>query len=87
MAWDNSPSQLDNKSHQIKKLFIYVQFNDEPENLLLTDWWKKERKYRRITFVEKVCENTVDWQNDSWEKLLIEINKNPDRFLIIILDM
>ncbi len=36
---------------------------------------------------EKDCDNTAAWWIDSWEKLLTEINKDPDGVLTMILDM
>ena len=51
------------------------------------DWQNKERKHRRATLAEKDCDNTITWQIDSREKLLTEMDKNPNRVLTMILDM
>ncbi len=88
MAQDNSSSQLDDESHQTKGRSVSVHFNDEPENLPVPDWRNKKRKHRRITLAEKnVCDNTAAWRIDSREKLLTEMNKDPDGVLMMILDI
>ncbi len=53
----------------------------------IPDWQNKERKHKRATIAGKDRDNTIAWQIDSQEKLLIEIDKDPDRVLIMILDM
>ncbi len=87
MAQDNSLSPLDDKNHQTKGQSASVHFDDEPENLPVPDWRNKERKHRRTTLVEEDCDNTVAWRIDSREKLLTEIDKDPDGVLTMILDM
>ena len=87
MTRDNSSSQLDNQSHQSNKQSTNVYFEDEPEKLPEPDWRNKERKYRHITLVEENRKNTAAWQINSQEKLLIEMNRNPDTVLKMILDM
>ena len=51
------------------------------------DWENKKRKYRRTMLAEKDRKNTAAWQIDSQEKLFIEIDRNPNRVLKMILDM
>ena len=87
MAQDNSLSQLDNYSHQTKERSTSVHFEDEIEILPESDWWDKERKHRRTTLAEEDCDNIATWQIDSREKLLIEMDKDPDGVLTMILDM
>ncbi len=88
MSRDNSSSQLDDESHQTKRRSVSVHFDDEPENLPVPDWQNEERKHRRTTLAEEdVCDNTVAWQIDSQEKLLTEMNKDPDGVLTMVLDM
>ena len=87
MARDNSSSQLDDHSYQTKKRSTSVHFEDETEILPEPDWRNKERKYRSATLAEKDCDNTAAWQIDSREKLLTEMDKDPDEVLTMILDM
>ncbi len=87
MAQDNSSSQLDDKSHQIKGRSASVHFDDEPENLPVPDWQNEEHKHRRATLVEEDSDNTAAWRIDSREKLLTEMDKDPDEVLMMILDM
>ncbi len=87
MARDNSSSQLDNKSQQTKGRSASVHFDDEPENLPVPDWQNEERKHRRATFAEEDRNNTTAWQINSREKLLTEMDKDPNRVLMMILDM
>ncbi len=61
--------------------------DDKPKNLPVLDWRNKERKHRRATLAEKDCDNTASWQIDSREKLLIEMDKDPDGVLTMILDI
>ena len=55
--------------------------------MLELDWRNKKRKHKRATFAEKDCDNTAAWQIDSREKLLTEMDKNPDEVLTMILDI
>ena len=87
MTQDNFLFQLDNHSHHTKKQSTSVHFEDEIEMSPEPDWRNKKHKYRRATIAEKDCDNTTAWQIDSREKLLTEIDKNPDRVLTMILDM
>ena len=87
MARDNSLSQLDKHSHQTKKQSTSVHFEDETKILPEPDWRNKERKHRRTTLAEEDCDNTAAWQIDSREKLLTEMDKDPDGVLTMILDM
>ena len=87
MARDNSSSQLDDHSHQTKKRSTSVHFEDETKILPESDWQNKERKHRRATLAEENCDNTAVWQIDSQEKLLTEMDKDPDEVLTMILDI
>ena len=87
MARDNSSSQLDDHSHQTKKRSTSVHFEDETEILPEPDWQNKKRKHRRATLAKKDHDNTAAWQINSQEKLLTEIDKDPDGVLTMILDM
>ena len=87
MAQDNSSSQLDNHSHQTKERSTSVYFEDETEILPEPDWQNKKRKHRRATLAEEDRDNTAAWRIDSQEKLLTEMDKDPDRVLTMILDM
>ena len=51
------------------------------------DWRNEERKHRCATLAEEDCDNTAAWRIDSREKLLTEIDKDPDGVLTMILDM
>ena len=64
-----------------------IHFNDKLENLPKPDWQNKEHKHRCTILVKKDCNNTIAWRIDSQEKLLPEMNKDPDEVLIIILDI
>ncbi len=56
--------------------------------MLVPDWRNEERKHRRTTLTEEdVRDNTTAWRIDSREKLLTEMNKDPDGVLTMILDM
>ena len=87
MARDNSSSQLDDLSHQTKEQSTSVHFEDETEISPESNWQNEERKYRRATFAEEDCDNTVAWRIDSREKLLTKMDKDPDGVLTMILDM
>ena len=87
MARDNSSSQLDNHSHQTKERSTSVHFEDETEISPEPDWQNKERKHRRATLAEKDRDNTVAWRINNQEKLLIEMDKDPNGVLTIILDI
>ena len=87
MARDNSSSQLDDHSHQTKKRSTSVHLDNETEILPESDWQNEERKHRRATLAEEDCDNTAAWQIDSREKLLTEMDKDPDGVLTMILDM
>ena len=87
MARDNFSSQLDDHSHQTKEQFTSVHFEDETKILPEPDWRNKERKHRHATLAEEDRDNTAAWQINSREKLLTEMDKDPDGVLTIILDM
>ena len=87
MARDNSSSQLDNHSHQTKEQSTSVYFEDETEISPEPDWQNEERKHRHATLAEENRDNTAAWRIDSREKLLTEMDKDPDGVLTMILDM
>ena len=87
MAWDNSSSQLDDKSNQTKRRSVNIYFNDELKNLSLPNWENKKRKHRCTILAKKDCNNTAAWQINSQEKLLIKKDKNFDEVLTMILNM
>ena len=87
MAQDNSFSQLDDHSHQTKERSTSVHFEDKTEISPEPDWRNEERKHRRATLAEKDRDNTAAWQIDSREKLLTEMDKDPDTILTMILNM
>ncbi len=51
------------------------------------DWQNKKHKYRRTRLAKNNCENTIDWQIDSQEKLFTTIDRKPDGVLKMILDI
>lgn len=53
----------------------------------VSDWQNEERKHKCAIFAKKDDNHTTAWQIDSREKLLIEINKDPEEVLTIILDL
>ena len=87
MARDNSSSQLDDHSHQTKERSTSVYFKDETEISPEPDWRNKERKHKRAMLSEEDRDNTAAWRIDSREKLLTEMDKDPDGVLMMILDM
>ncbi len=87
MARDNSLSQLDDESHQMKGQSASIYFDDKPENSPVSDWRNEERKHRRAMLAEENRDNTAAWQIDSQEKLVTEIDKDPDEVFTMILDM
>ena len=87
MTCNNFSTQLDDQSYWKKKQFASVYFENKPEKLPELDWQKKKFKHKYITLTKKDCNNTATWQIDRQENLLIEIDKNGDRVLTIILDM
>ncbi len=87
MARDNLSSQLDDKSQQTKERSVSIYFNDEPENLPVSDLQNTEQKYRRATLAEEDRNNTTAWQIDSQKKLLTEMDKDPDGVWTMILDI
>ena len=87
MARDNSSSQLDDHSHQTKERSTSVHFEDEIEISPEPDWRNKKRKHRHTMLAEEDRNNTVAWRIDSREKLLTEMDKDPNGVLTMILDM
>ena len=87
MAQDNSSSQLDDHIHQIKEQSTSVHFEDDTEISPEPDWRNKEGKHRCATLAEKDRDNTAAWRIDSREKLLTEMDIDPDGVLTMILDM
>lgn len=79
MTQDNFLYQLDDQ--------VSIYFEDKLEKLPKPDQQNKEHKYRCTTLAEKNRKNTVAWQIDSREKLFIEMDRNSDGVLKIILDM
>ena len=57
------------------------------DKLLEPDWRNEERKTRRNMLAQKDRNNTAAWRIDSREKLLTEIDKDPDGVLAMVLDM
>ena len=55
--------------------------------MLEPDWQNKQRKHRHATLAEEDRDNTANWRIDNREKLLIEMDKDPNGVLIMILDM
>ena len=65
-----------------------VHFDDVSEKSLEQDWQHEGTKYKRsILAQEKEHKNAADWQIDSLEKLLVEIEKDDKGVLSIILDI
>lgn len=60
---------------------------DKQEKLPKPDWQNKNRKLRRITLAKKDCNNSVAWRIDRKKKIFIEINRNCDKVLRMILEM
>lgn len=87
MAWDNSLSQLDNPSHEMKKWSASIYFKDKPKRLIEWDWQNIKRNNRHTMPTKKYCKNTVAWQIDTQEKLSTKIYRNSDKILKMILDM
>ncbi len=55
--------------------------------MLVPDWRNKKHKHRRIKLAKEDCDNTAAWQIDSRERLLIEMDKDYEGVLTMILDM
>lgn len=51
------------------------------------DWQNKKRKYKCTKLIKKDYNNIIAWQINSWEKLLIKIDIDPNRVLSMILNM
>ena len=58
MARDNSSSQLDDHSHQMKERSTSIHFEDETVILPELDWQNEDRKHKRATLVEEDLNNT-----------------------------
>ena len=87
MVQDNSSFQLNNQSYYTKNWSASVYFEYELEKLPEPDWTNKKRKYRCLMLIKEDHKNTTAWQIESWEKLFIEIDRNPNRVMKIIVNM
>ena len=87
MARDNSSTQQDDQDHQRRRTPTSVHFEDELEKSPDPDWRHEETKRRRSALIEEDHDNSAAWQIDSREKLMTEMDRDPDGVLSIILDM
>lgn len=64
-----------------------MPINDKPENLLRSNWQNEECHHRHKMQIGNNRSNTATWAINIQAKLFIEINKDPDRVLTMIVDM
>ncbi len=64
-----------------------VYFEDKSEKSPDSDWRYEKTKHRHSLFIQKDHDNSAGWQIDSREKLMSEINRDPDEVLSMILDI
>lgn len=87
MARDNSSAQEDDQDCQPRRTPTSVHFEDISEKSPEPDWRHEDTKRRRSTLAQEDHNNPAAWRIDSREKLLAEIDKDPDGVLSMILDM
>ena len=87
MACDNSLTKND-QPNESQKTPSNVHFDDILKKSPEQKWRHEGIKCRRSTFAqEQEHNNAAAWQIDSLERLLAEIEKDPERVLSMILDM
>ncbi len=64
-----------------------VHFDDKSEKSPDSNWWYEKTKCRRSTLIQENHDNSAAGQIDSQEKLMSEMNRDPDGVLSMILDM
>ena len=87
MARDNSLTQQDDQNHQQRRTPTSVHFEDELEKSPDPGRRHEETKRRRSALIQEDHDNSAAWQIDSREKLMTEIDRDPDGVLSMILDM
>ncbi len=86
MACDNSSNSND-QPYKPRKTLASVHFDDLSEKSPEQDWRYKGTKRRQSTLAQEEYTNAAAWQIDNLERLLAEIEKDPEGVLSIILDM
>ena len=66
---------------------ISVYFENESKKSSNLDWQYEKTKRRYSTLIQKDYDNSAAQQIDSQEKLINEINRDPNRLLSIIFNM
>lgn len=64
-----------------------IYFEYKLQKLLKSNWKNKKCKYKYNIYREKDCNNIIIWKIDGSKKLLIMINKNFNKILIMILNI
>lgn len=64
-----------------------IYFEDKSEKSPDLDWRYKEIKHRNSALIQEDYNNSATWQINNQEKMMIEIYKDLDRILSMILDM
>ena len=87
MACNNS-STKNNQSNKPWRTLSNIHFDNVSEKSPEQDWQHESIKCRHSIFAqEQEHNNTAAWQIDSLERLLAEIEKDPEGVLSMILDM
>lgn len=64
-----------------------IYFEYKLQKLLKSNWKNKKCKHKYNIYRQKDCNNIIVWKIDSSKKLLIMINKNFNKILIMILNI
>lgn len=83
MARDSSSTERNNQPHEPRR----ITFDDLSEKSPEQDWRHEGTKRRCSTLAQEEHNNAAAWRIDSLERLLAEIEKDPEGVLSIILDM
>ncbi len=86
MARDNS-SNSNNQPYKPRRTLASVHFDDLSEKSTEQDWRHKGTKRRQSTLAQEEHTNAAAWRIDNLERLLAEIEKDPEGVLSMILDM
>ena len=87
MALDNFLCEQNDQPYEPQRTLRNIYFDDVSEKSPEQDWRHKETKCRRITLAQEEHNNAAAWRIDSLERLLAEIEKDPEGVLSMILDM
>ena len=87
MGRDNSSTEQNDQPYEPRRTPASVHFDDVSEKSPEQDWRHEGTNRRRSTLAQEEHTNTAAWRIDSLERLLAEIEKDPEGVLSMILDM